>query len=67
MEYGLSHGQCVFTHLDAQEQFGLGIDRRPHPVGGPRETLDRLGCTDIALSHCTEDGVEFVELHLVKV
>jgi len=67
MQYGLGHRQCAFTHLDAQEQLALGIERRPDPVGGTREPLDRLGYTHIALSHRANDGVEFVKLDLSDV
>lgn len=35
-------------------------------MGGPREPLDRLGFTDLAISHSTEHGVEFVELDLIE-
>jgi len=33
MEHGLGHGQGAFPYLDAEQQFALGIDCRPHPVG----------------------------------
>jgi len=55
------------THLNTQEQFALWIDRGPDPVGGPRETLNGLGFTDVAVAHRTEHGVEFVELDLLEV
>src|SRR5262249_19526515 len=67
MEYGLGHGQGAFPHLDTQQQFGLRIDRGPHPVGGSREPLDRLGFPDLTVSHRTEHGVEFVELDLINL
>jgi len=65
MEDGLGHRQRALPHLGAQEQFGLGINRGPDPVGRPRKLLNRLGCTHVTLSHRTEDGVEFVELNLL--
>jgi hypothetical protein len=67
MQHGLGHRQGAFPSLDAQQQLALGIDCGPHPVGGPREPLDRLVFTDGAVSHRPEDGVEFVELHLMQV
>jgi hypothetical protein len=33
MEHGLGYGQRAGTDLDAQQQFGLGIERGPDPVG----------------------------------
>jgi hypothetical protein len=67
MEDGLSHRQGALADLDVQQQLGLGLDRRPHPVGRPRKPLDRLGLTDVAVSYRTEHGVEFVELDLIEV
>jgi hypothetical protein len=67
MEDGVGHRPGAVTHLDAQEQFGLRIDRGPDPVGGTREPLDRLGYTDVAVSHRAEHGVEFIELDLIEV
>ena len=67
MEHGLRHRQRAVTDLDAQQHFGLRIDRGPDLVGGPREPLDRLGCTSITVSDRTEHGVQFVELDLLEV
>jgi hypothetical protein len=67
MQHGLRHGQGALTHLDTQQQFALRIDRRPHPVGGPREPIDGFSFTDLTFSHRTEDGVEFIELDLIDV
>ena len=61
------YGQGAVTHPDIQEQFALGTDRRPHPVGGPRETLNRFGCTHITVSDHTEHGIESVELDLIDL
>ena len=67
MQHPLGHGQGAFPHLDAQQQFGLRIDRGPDPVRGTREPLDRLGFTGVAGSHRTEPRVEFIELDLLEV
>src|SRR5262245_45494855 len=67
MQYGLRHCQRAVTDLDAQQQFGLRIDRGPDPVGGPGEPLDRLGFTDVTVSHRTKHRVEFIELDLSEV
>ena len=66
MEDGLRHGQRVFTHLDPQEQFAFGIDGCPHPVGGTREALNRLGFTHVTVSDRTEHGVQFVKMDLIE-
>ena len=67
MQQGLCHRQRALTHLHTQQQLTLGIDRRPHPVRGARETLNRLAFTQITVSDRTEHGVQFVELDLVEV
>ena len=67
MQHGLRHRQGAVTDLDAQQQFGLGINRGPDPVGRTREPLDGLGFAHVTVSHRTEDGVEFVELDLIDV
>jgi len=67
MQHSLRHRQGPFTHLDAEQQLALRIAGGPDPVGRPREPLDRLGCTDVAVSHRTEDGVEFVALNLLEM
>src|SRR5215470_18827842 len=67
MQHGLCHRQRALTHLHTQQQLTLGIDRRPHPVRGPRETLNRLAFTQITVSDRTEHGVQFVELDLIEV
>ena len=64
MQHGLCHRQRALTHLPTQQQLTVGIDRRPPPVRGPRETLHRLAFTQITVSDRTEHGVEFVELDL---
>src|SRR5207244_9885167 len=61
MKDGLRHRQGALADLDVQQQLGLGLDRRPDPVGRPRKPLDRLGCPDVAVSYRTEHGVEFIE------
>jgi hypothetical protein len=42
MQHGVGHCQRAVPDLDAQQQFGLRIDRGPDPVGGTRQPLDRL-------------------------
>jgi hypothetical protein len=66
MQHGLRHGQRAFPHLDAQQQFALRVNRRPHPVGGTREPRNRLGFPSIPVSGRTEHGVQFVELDLIE-
>ena len=66
MEHSLGHRQGALTDLDAQQQFALGIDRRPHPARRTRELLNGLGFTHCAISHRTEHRVEFIELDLLE-
>src|SRR5262249_24843792 len=47
--------------------FALGIDRRPHPMRGMGQALDRTLLAHCALLQRTEHGIEFIELHLREV
>jgi hypothetical protein len=67
MDHALGHRQGALASLHAQEQLALGIGRRPGSAGGPRELLDRLGCTDVAGSHGTEHRLERIKLDLMQV
>ena len=55
MQHGLGLRQGALADLNAQQQLALGIDRRPDPVRGPRETFEGLGFPDLAVSHRPDD------------
>ena len=64
MDYALRHGQRPVPDVDGQEQLGDRINRHPHPVRRARQAFERLGLRDRAGLHGTEQGIEFVQLHL---
>src|SRR6516164_8426994 len=67
MDHTLGHGHAAFPDVNRQQHFALGIERRPHPMRGAGEALDRSLLAHRALLECTEHGIEFIELHLREV
>ena len=64
MDHALRHGQRAVTDVDGQEQLGHGIQRHPYPMRGVRQALEGLGLMNLTLLDRTEQGIEFVQLHL---
>jgi hypothetical protein len=64
MDHALGHGQRPVPGIDRQEQFAHRIDGPPHPMGRARQALEHLGLAHFTSLHGTEQGEEFIELHL---
>jgi hypothetical protein len=67
MDHPLRHRERTVTDLDGQQQLAHRVDRRPDPIGRPRQALDRFGLTHLPSFDGTEQGKEFVQLHLGDV
>jgi hypothetical protein len=65
MDHALGHRQGAIPDVNGQQQFTLGVHRHPHPVRAPLQTLDGLRLADLTVLDRTEQGEEFVQLHLL--
>jgi hypothetical protein len=54
VDHALRHGQRAVTDVDRQQQLRDRIDRRPHPMWGPRQARDGHSLADLARLHRAE-------------
>src|SRR5216683_215965 len=67
MHDALRHREGALPDVEHQQQLALRVDRRPHPMRGARQALDRPLLAHRAVLERTEHGIEFIELHLREV
>jgi len=67
MDQALRHRQGTIPHVDGQDQLAHRVHRDPHPVRGTGQALDRLLLAALTVFDGTEQGEEFVHLHLLNV
>src|SRR4029450_2018938 len=67
VDHALRHGQRAIADVDGQEQFGDRVESDPHPVRRPPRALDAPVVADLPRLDRTEQGVQFIELHLRDV
>ena len=67
MDETLRHGQGALPDVNRQDELPNGVHRHPDPVRRARQTLDRLGLGHLTVFDGTEQGEEFVHLHLLNV
>ena len=67
MDQALGHSEGALPNVNGQDELAHGVHRHPDPVGGSRQALDRLALADLAILDRTEQGEEFIHLHLVDV
>src|SRR6266568_1357043 len=64
MHHALRHGEGAIADVDRQHQLGHRVYRYPHPVRSTRQAFEGLGLADLTILDRTEQGIEFVQLHL---
>jgi len=65
MDHALGNRQGAIPDVDRQQQFTLGVHRRPHPLGRTLQALDGLSLADRAILDGAEQGKQFIELDVL--
>ena len=64
VDQALGHRQGALADIERQQQLALRVHRHPDPLGRPLQAFNGLSRIHVTISYCTEQGIEFIELHL---